>query len=254
MKRLLSSSLIFAVLAQTASAQILAGWDLAGDPTGVDLDDGTYNSSFSLPAGTLAANLDGAALTLSSSVNPTTTPSQYGFKVSGGDAQGAATLATAIEDGNYLEFTLSASSGYVFTVTSIEMNGTASSTGADNIALLSSVDGYSNSAAIATATGVAGTAGGFDTDAQGFGGSITLTGMQYAELNTISFRIYGWNISSGGGITYLRDLAQNDLEVFGTVSAAAVPEPTSFATLAGLAMLGLAVGRRRRNLSSASLP
>lgn len=239
MKAVCRSFLLLPFACLTSYAQVLVGWDISS----VDMDAGILTApSYSLSAGTTASNVSGA-LTISSSVNPTTSVAQYGFKVSGGDTGASASLATAISDGNYFEFTLTAASGFELTVTSIDMYGAASSSGADNVALLSSVDGFTDADAIATVSNVAGVTGGFDTDSSGFGDSITLSGMQYEGVGSISFRIYGWNISTGSGITHLRNLSGNDLEVFGTVSA--VPEPSSFAALAGLAMLGFAASRRR---------
>ncbi|GAB5560205.1 MAG: hypothetical protein SynsKO_18520 [Synoicihabitans sp.] len=221
-------------------AQVVAGWDVEG----LDVAETLTGPSYSFSSTSTAANVT-AALTLSSSVNPSTSADQYGFKVSGGDDGVSATLATAISDGNYFEFTLTAATGYELTLTSIEMNGGATSSGAANVALLSSVDGFNDSSAIATATEVNSGTGGFDTDSSGFGNSITLSGAQYEGLQAISFRIYGWNISSGSGVTNLRSLSGDDLEVFGTVSVSAVPEPSTFALLAGLGALGMVASRRR---------
>jgi hypothetical protein len=221
--------------------QVLVGWDL----NGVDLDEGTLTGpSYTLAAGTTATHASGE-LTLSSSVSPSTGSGDYGFTVSGGDAGAAATLATAISNGHFLQFTVTAAEGYELSVTSITFNGESSSTGADNLALLSSVDGFNDSSVIAQVTGKAGITGGFDTDASGFGSSITLSGMKFAGLSAVTFRIYGWNISSGLGKTALRNLSNDDLEVLGTVAASAVPEPAAFGVFAGLAILGFAVSSRR---------
>lgn len=231
------------ISAATASAQVLVGWNIDT----LDVAETLTGPTYSLASGTNASNVSGA-LTLSSTVNPSTSADQYGFKVSGGDTGASATLATAITDGNYFEFTLTAASGFELTLTSIDMNGESSASGAADVALLSSVDGFTDSAAIATASDANVGTGGFDTDSSGFGSSITLSGMQYEGVESISFRVYGWNISSGAGVTSLRDLSGDDLEIFGTVSASAVPEPSSFAALAGLAMLGFVGSRRRRAL------
>ena len=61
-----------------------------------------------------------------------------------------------------------------------------------------------------------------------------------ASGDTRHFRIYLQTPTSNQGIAF------DDIVINGTVSATAVPEPSSFALLAGAAFLGFAALRRRR--------
>lgn len=205
-----------------ARADILAGWDVDG----VDVADGTGIDESSAPytftAGTQHANVAEAKLTLGSGVNPSTTAGQYGFKVS--DAKDS--LADAITANHYIEFTLEAEAGYVLNLSSLEMNGQSSGNGADDVALLSSIDGFSGGSEIAAVSGISGDTGGFDTDASGFGAAIDLSADGFQGLTLVTFRIYGWNTGGGAGITYLRNLAGDDLVINGSLAAAG-PVPSA---------------------------
>lgn len=243
--RLLFGTLLISTLSLSVRAQTLVSWDI----NGLDMDGTLSSPSYSLSATLDDSNIASASLSISSSVNPSTTDNRFGFKVSTPSTQ--STLAGAISNEHYLQFTLTAAEGYTFTVTSLEFIGGTTGDGADDVALLSNVDGFTDTSAIASVTGRAGDADGLDTDSSGFGSSITLSGMQYQNLSTITFRLYGWNTSSGSGDTFLRNLSGADLEVFGTTAVSAVPEPSTYAALAGLAILGFAAYRRRnRNVAA----
>ncbi len=227
------------ILASTSYGQVvLISWDM----NGVDVNDNWGPAPYTLN-GTTGTNIDSGALTLGSGVNPSTSAYKYGFKVSGGDGGGS--LANSITNDYYMQFTLTAAEGYTFSLTTIDMNGEATGAGADNVVLMSDVDGFTAGNEIATATGVAGASGGFDTDSGGFGGAIDVSGAQYQNLSSITFRIYGWNIDSGSGSTRLRNLSGNDLVINGTTAMAAVPEPSTYALLLGAATLGFCAFRRR---------
>jgi len=194
-----------------SEAAPVAAWDM----NGVDLDDGSHVSPYVIDANQITSHVAVAQISLSTNVNPTMTVNQYGFKISGVDEQ--TTLAGAILAGHYIEITLTASSTHRLNLTSLEMNGQASATGCDDFAVLSSVDGFTDSAVIASVTGKAGVTGGFDTDGSGFGAPIDLSAPKYSGLPSITIRLYGWNSTGGSGVTYIRALVGNDLIVNGTV-------------------------------------
>lgn len=70
-------------------------------------------------------------------------------------------------------------------------------------------------------------------------GSLTFSGQDLAAL--------GVTAGSSGSLTYTGGVSIN-----WSAAVSAVPEPSSFATLCGLAALGLSMSRRRRPASSAS--
>ena len=225
-------ALAIIAITNIASAAVLAGWDV----NGIELDGSTAPNSAPYTLGaTLGTNIASADLTLSSTVNPTTTADQYGVKIFGIDEQ--VTLAGAITVDHYIQFTIAASTNFILNLTSIEMNGQSSSTGANSAAFMSSVAGFTDGNELGLVTGVAGNIGGFDTDASGFGAPIDLSGAAYQGISSVTFRFYGWDTTSGSGITYIRSLTGDDLVINGTV--AAVPEPSAalFGAIGALAFL-----------------
>lgn len=245
MKKLIRTTFaLFASISLTSSlhAVVLAGWDVSGvdlDAAGASGIDGNSTSSpYIFTAGTLAPGVSDAKLTLSSTVTSSTSANQYGFKIPG--ASSTTTLSGAVAAEHYLQFTLTASGGSFLNLTSLEMNGEASSTGANDVAVFTSIDGFIAGSQIASVTGVAGATGGFDTDASGFGAPINLTDAKYQGLSSIIFRIYGYNSTSGAGVTNFRNLSGNDLIINGTV----VPEPSTGIMLLGGAGILLMLRRR----------
>ena len=190
-------------VAVAGRADEIAAWEIAE----IELDDGTYDASCTLPASTTAQHVAIAELTLSLNVNESTTSGQYGFKIAGGS--GETTLAGAIAAGHYMQFTMTADADYLLNLSSLEMKGQSSGNGCDDIAILSSAGGFTDDAAIAARSGISGITGGFDTDSDpaGFGAPIDLSGPEYSGVSTITFRIYGWN-SSGGTRNILPALPQ----------------------------------------------
>jgi hypothetical protein len=198
------------LLPLTSSADIVAAWDVAG----IDLD--LHATPFSIAADTNALALATATISLSTNVNQSTSTNKYGFKITGGEEQ--TTLAGAITAGHYMEIALVAETGYHMSLSNILMYGESTGTGCDDVALLTSLGGFTSSDALATVTNVAGTStGGFDTDASGFGGPILFSGGSYENVTDIQIRIYGWNSTSGSGSTRLRNLTGYDLTINGTV-------------------------------------
>ncbi len=223
----------------------LATWDvdsveLDGDPSGIDDSPASSPYTFS---GTLGTDIAEGELTLSSTVNGSTTSGQYGFKVSGGNEE--STLSGAITAGHYIQFTVTAANGFLMNLSNIEMKGQSSLTGADDVAVLSNIGGFVDTQILDSVSSIADDTGGFDTDGSGFGSPIDLSGSEFQGISSATFRIYGFNTSLGTGITYLRNLSGNDLVINGTT--AVIPEPSTFLLgLFGVFVLGCCFWQRRR--------
>lgn len=207
-----------------ASAAVLAGWDV----NGVDLDGASAPNSppYTLGA-TLFPTVASANLTLSPTVNSSIAANTYGFRIPTVSAQNS--LAGAIAAGHYFEFTITAASGFLLNLTSIEMIAQSTATGADSAAFMSSIAGFTAGNELASTTGKAGVTGGFDTDASGFGAPIDLTGAAYQGISAVTFRFYGWDTTGDTGATSIRNLTGNDLVINGdTITAPpAIPEPSA---------------------------
>ena len=234
---------LFGALSPARGAELaiwdVDGVDLDGDPSGID--DSPASSPYTY-SGTLGTNIAGGELTLSSTVNRSTTSGQYGFKVSGGNEK--STLSGAITAEHFIQFTVTAANGFLMNLSNIEMKGQSSLTGADDVAVLSNIGGFVDTQVLDSVSSIADVTGGFDTDASGFGGPIDLSGSEFQGISSATFRIYGFNTSSGSGITYLRNLSGNDLVINGRTRA--IPEPSTFLLgLFGVFLLGCCHRRRR---------
>lgn len=220
---------VFVVLlvgAGRVGAALLAGWDVAG----VDLDDGIGIVSNASPYMLFSTTTDvehvTAYLGLGAGVNPTTTAGQYGFKISSSDQTNS--LSGAIAQGHYIEILIAVDDGYLLALESMELFGEGSANACSNIAVLGSLDEFDSERVIASVF-PANVTGGFDTDSSGFGGAIDLSVDIYQGIaGTNSFRLYGWNSSSGSSPSYIRDLKGLDLKINGTIAA----HPSGLAHLA----------------------
>lgn len=116
----------------------------------------------------------------------------------------------SLDTSDYFKFTLTPNSGYKIDFTNLIYTGQTSRSGPTNFALRSSVDGYTSNIGTPTATGT----------------TISLSGAAFQTITaSISFRLYGWNASSGAGTFSI-----NDFEFNGTVSPYACAAPTTQAS------------------------
>lgn len=231
---------MFAAVVGGAQAGIVAGWNVEG----VELDVGTgldaSGAPYAFSATTSETSQVAAKLILGDGVNPSTTANQYGFKIAGDDETNS--LAGAVASNHYMEFSLTVASGYELNLDSIDMKGEATASGCSNVVLMTSIDGFIAGQEIASAYSANEGTGGFDTDSSGFGAPIDLSAAKYQDLTgSLSFRLYGWDSTSGSGATYIRNLSGDDLVINGTVEA--VPEPTVIGLMA-LGCSGMFLGRR----------
>lgn len=232
---LVLASVLF--LSQMSNADILAAWDVEGvdldseEDTGID--DTPADEDYTYTAGTMATNIADAKLTLGN-VNRSTTQDQYGFKISSDDE--TTSLSDAINANHYFQFNIEVDDGYLLDLNEVGILGESTGTGADDIALLAKVKGFDESSELYTASEVSGTDWDFTKD-------LSVDNDFQNQRETISFRLYGWDTSSGHGVTRIyNDDDVNDLQIKGTVTA--VPEPGSlFLVLVG----GVFLLTRRRS-------
>ena len=132
---------------------------------------------------------------------------------------------------NYFQFTISAASGYEISLSGINFYYRSTSTGPVTFDIRSSSDSYASSLANGSLNN--------DSDWYSATNSVTLSG-----ISNTTVRIYAsttGNSSATGGGT----LRIDDVDVLGSVNLSAVPEPSTYAALAGLTILGFAAYRRR---------
>lgn len=192
--------------------------DPAGDTSGLDAEG---NTGFDTGAGAAFSN------------------GQNGLTVSP-DGSTASTQANAFSEGEYFSFTVSADTGFELDLTSLTFKGALNNAqSAYTWALTSSVDGHAvdniiDTGVISSGSNQAGTYESFIVD---------LTGSQFQNIaaeTDVEFRFYLYNYTGTvtNRSTYLDNVVLN-----GTVSA--IPEPSTYAMIAGmLAFVSVMVRRR----------
>lgn len=217
--------LAFVTMAAAAVADAqLASWELTG-----------VNSATSNPftATSVASHVASASLSLGSGV---TTSS--GADTFGGSNFDTLSLAAAISGADYISFTITPSAGYNLSITSISLNsGVALAVTSFHGDLLSSVTGFAAADSLHSYS--------FSTQGAPVQ-SITLSGVSGLQSvsGPLEFRLYGWRDIAGTSTFRIRNLANSDLVING--SLATVPEPSTYATLLGLLALASVIIRRRR--------
>ncbi|MEL0455490.1 T9SS type A sorting domain-containing protein [Flavobacteriaceae bacterium SZ-1-7] len=112
----------------------------------------------------------------------------------------------ALDNTAYFEFTIAPNFGYEIDFVSFEYTGQRSPTGANNFAFRSSLDGYSANIGTPVATGA----------------TIDLSSPTYQNItSSITFRLYGWGATGGGGTCSINDFIFN-----GVVNAIPCPGGT----------------------------
>ncbi len=162
----------------------------------------------------------------------------------------ATSVSAAISANEFATFTIKANAGYEVSFSSINVNFRRSSGGPNSFQWQYSLNGtdFSNIGSVFSYTG---------TESDGLAQtSITLSAISslqsVTESTTVSFRLVMFNASSSTGTWGIGRLSGNDLVIAGTVSTAAIPEPSTYAAIVGVLALGGVMWQRRRKAKQAS--
>jgi len=201
MKKVCFLLLMLIMVTSTLKSQILA-WDFNGGAGNeVSVASTTTNSGISS-----SSIVRGAGVTATSLANA--------FSANGWDN---ASLATAITDNAYFEFTVKALTGNSVSLSTLDANFRRSGTGPIDFQWQYSLDGFATSANIGSAINYTGTTTNGDAQTQ-----IDLSGISALQnvpsATTITIRLYGWNATQATGTFALGRLAGNDLAIGGSVT------------------------------------
>lgn len=246
-----SGALLALVLAPVASAAVLVDYKMtaAGDPlTGAATTAPT--STAANVSATSIVNQAGGTFTAFSGGSNNYNVGTDRVTIWGTATGSATSYANAFTAGSYITFSVTAAPGFNITLSSITFQASSGSSNATSDRAFYLVSASAPADFSATSTVLA-------TDRTAFGGG-TMPLQNATAINTVP-KDYSADLTSLGAITsgntqyfrfYLQTpgsnqgIAFDDIVVNGTVSA--VPEPSSYAALAGVAALGLVALRRRQ--------
>lgn len=179
-----------------ASAQLLVSFDFAGG-TGSEV---TRDANF------VAAGLT-APVTISRGTGLTATANADRFNAQG---WGETSADNALANGDYFEWTVTPDAGGSMSITQIAFQVQRSNTGASNLALRTSADGFT-----ANLNALTNFAGNNTTVPSVFdsSGVVELQGVSSA----VTFRVLGWTGAAGGSMGF--EGAGNDIQLWGTVTS-----------------------------------
>lgn len=213
-------------LGLTAKAQLIQ-WNTYGNAGTETSEASVYNDP----------NLSASSLVLGSGVNPSSNSNRFGGNnwFDTGDTN-PTTLAESIARNDYIEFAITPSFGYKFTLTNLVFSWEHSSTGPSSLTARSSVDNYSSDLGTFTNTSTSLTTN----------NSITLSAL--SNISTaITIRLYGYGATGTTGAGGF-DTSSNTVNVQLNGTVTAVPEPSTYAALLGLGTFAaMMLWRRKRH-------
>lgn len=139
------------------------------------------------------------------------------------------TLAGAITDGDYIQFSISVTGANILNLDSFTFDHTKSGTfTSSNLSVFASLNGFATTPTAGNSL--------FDSTATGTGKSFSLTQFQGLTNATVTFRVYAFDNT---------DISTDVTRIDNIVIAGSIPEPASV-LLSALGLGGLAFSRRRR--------
>lgn len=225
---LIAAAMTALIIATSANAATLLSWDTSGIPGGVDSPT-TLASNFN------ANNIEASNLVAGSGLSAYSPNDAGRFQFTSWNTDGV--LANAMSNGDYLEFTITADTGYHFTLNTMDVywRNRAGGTEAYDLVLVGSHNNYAS--AVATMAVPAG-------NAQQSFTNVNISSITPSEITSVTLRLAVLGVDNGGRPISLTGNGTNpELLIDGTVSL--IPEPSTLALL-GIAMGAVALFRRRK--------
>ncbi len=194
------------LISHSSYGQILA-WDFAS----------ALGSEASVTSTSTATNLNSSTITRGAGLLASALANTY----SSNDFTASGTAAQAITNNDYLQFTVSAASGYMVSLSTLDANFRRSGTGPNTFQYMYSLNGFSTAGAnIGSPISYTLTTGNGDAQTQ-----INLSGISALQNvlsgTVITIRLYGYGASATGGTFALGrpTTPTNDLAIGGTITA-----------------------------------
>ncbi len=225
MKQFTRFVLLCLFLTSSSTQAQIAAWDFSGQP-------GDQATS---PATTTDVNLTVGSISRGSGLNPSALGNAFSSTTNGtsmGDGFTATSLANAIAQNAFLQFTIKANTGFSVSLSTLNANFRRSSTGPTNFQWQYSLDGFAT-AGVNISSPINFTSTATNGVAQLAIDLSTITALQnVSDATTITIRLYGWNATGLTGTFALGRLPGDDLAIDGTVTPAGPPDFTGGATIA----------------------
>jgi hypothetical protein len=189
-----------------ATCQILA-WET----------NGLAGNEAAVGATTKDANLELSSLTRGAGVTASSLLNTFSSNQFNGTSAIPGTKAVAIQDGEYLQFTVKAKAGFLVSLSALNVNFRRTSTGPANFEWQYSLDAFATNG---IPVGIPFTYTGVETNGvvQATVNLSAITAMQNAGSgSTISIRLYAWGATGSAGSFSIGRLAGNDLAITGSV-------------------------------------
>lgn len=192
----------------SAKAQILA-WEF----------NGAAGNETTIASTTTDANLNSSSVSRGAGINA----SSLGNAFSSTDFTVSGTFTDAVNNNDYMQFTVNAKSGYKVSLSTLDVNFRRSASGPNTFQWQYSLDGFST-AGINIGSAISYTTNPTNGTAQTQIDLSVISALQnVTNATTITLRLYGYGASANTGTFAFGRLSGNDLAIGGTVSSAGGP-------------------------------